>query len=84
MGGTLMKEVYIVHYVDGTDVEVSETLKAAEQRGRSYLDDIKSQFDSEEFDQMMKEFEDSLEQYDGEFSVEDIMWVEIQPLIPEM
>ena len=72
-----MREVYIVHYVDGTDVDVCETLKAAEQRGRSYLDDIKSRFDSEEF-------EDSLEQYDGEFSVEDIMWVEIQPLIPEM
>ena len=79
-----MREVYIIHYVNGTDIDVCETLKAAEQRGRSYLNDIKSRFDSEEFDQMMKEFEDSLEQYDGEFSVEDIMWVEIQSLIPEM
>lgn len=78
-----MREVYIVHYVNGTDVDVCETLKAAEQRGRSYLDDIKSEFDSEEFAQIEKEFEDTLEQYDGEFSVEDIMWVEIQPLIPE-
>lgn len=78
-----MREVYIVHYVNGTDVDVCETLKAAEQRGRSYLDDIKSEFDTEEFAQIEKEFEDSLEQYDGEFSVEDIMWVEIQPLIPE-
>lgn len=78
-----MREVYIVHYVNGTDVDVCETLKAAEQRGRSYLDDIKSEFDTEEFAQIEKEFEDTLEQYDGEFSVEDIMWVEIQPLIPE-
>ena len=78
-----MREVYIVHYVNDTDVDVCETLKAAEQIGRSYLDDIKSRFDSEKFDQMMKEFEDTLEQYDGEFSVEEIMWVEIQPLIPE-
>lgn len=78
-----MREVYIVHYVDGTDIDVCESLKAAEQRGRSYLDDIKSKFDEEEFAQIEKEFENSLEQYDGEFSVEDIMWVEIQPLIPE-
>lgn len=78
-----MREIYIVHYVNGTDVDVCETLKAAEQRGRSYLDDIKSEFDTEEFAQIEKEFEDTLEQYDGEFSVEDIMWVEIQPLIPE-
>lgn len=78
-----MREVYIVHYVNGTDVDVCETLKAAEQRGRSYLNDIKSEFDAEEFAQIEKEFEDTLEQYDGEFSVEDIMWVEIQPLIPE-
>ena len=78
-----MREVYIVHYVNGTYVDVCETLKAAEQRGRSYLDDIKSEFDAEEFAQIEKEFEDTLEQYDGEFSVEDIMWVEIQPLIPE-
>lgn len=79
-----MREVYIVHYVNGTDIDVCETLKAAEQRGRSYLDDIKTYFDEEEFARITKEFEDSLEDYDGEFSVEDIMWVEIQPLIPEM
>lgn len=79
-----MREVYIVHYVNGTDIDVCETLKAAEQRGRSYLDDIKTHLDEEEFARIMKEFEDSLEDYDGEFSVEDVMWVEIQPLIPEM
>lgn len=79
-----MREVYIVHYVDGSDIDVCESLKAAEQRGRSYLDDLKTHFDEEEFAQIMKEFEDTLEEYDGEFSVEDVMWVEIQPLIPEM
>ncbi len=35
----------------------------------------------EEFDLIVAEFENSLREYEGAFSVEDIMWVEIQPLI---
>lgn len=75
-----IRQVYIVHYTNACDIDVCGTLEAAENQGRKYLEEIATEFTKEEFDEIVKEFEDSIEMYDGEFSVEDVMWVEVQPV----
>lgn len=73
-------KVYIVHYENAWEMDVCASLEAAEQKGRSYLLEIANDFTEEEFNLIVAEFENSLREYEGVFSVEDVMWVEIQPL----
>ena len=75
-----MRQVYIVHYTNVCDIDVCGTLEAAENQGRKYLEEIATKFTKEEFDLIVAEFENTLREYDGEFSVEDVMWVEVQPV----
>lgn len=73
-------EVYIVHYENAWEIDVCASPEAAEQKGRNYLQEIANEFTKEEFDLIVAEFENSLREYEGVFSVEDIMWVEVQPV----
>ena len=75
-----MRQVYIVHYTNVCDIDVCGTLEAAENQGRKYLEEIATKFTKEEFDLIVAEFENTLREYDGDFSVEDVMWVEVQPV----
>ena len=74
-------EVYIVHYENAWEIDVCASREAAERKGRKYLQEIATEYTKEEFDLIVAEFENSLREYSGAFSVEDVMWVEVQPVI---
>ena len=67
-------KVWVIYYVDRSEVDICASEDAAIRKGREYLDSLKGNITDEVLAECYKEFEQETKEYGAEYGVEDVMW----------